>query len=183
MQEQVEAQELVQQAFGPVGRRLLAASKALALVGGGVFVALVAMSIYSIVGRKLFSAPLSGDVEVLQMAAACASASFFAYCHLHGGDVKVDFFTAKASAATVHRLDAMGSAFVALFGALITWRVWAGAMALRTAGETSMLLGWPVWVAQALMVPGFVLLTLAGAYMAVLHWRLARMPVGARSAA
>ena len=36
------------------------------------------MSIVSISGRKLFSAPVPGDVEMLQMCAAFASSSFFA---------------------------------------------------------------------------------------------------------
>jgi hypothetical protein len=33
-------------------------------------------------------------------------------------------------------------------------------------GETSAILGWPVWIAQALMVPGFLLLAAAGFYLA-----------------
>ena len=79
--------------FGPVGRRLLALSKAAAVGGGLVFVALVVMSIVSIVGRKLASAPVPGDVELLQVCSAFAASAFFAYCHLNQGDVKVDFFT------------------------------------------------------------------------------------------
>ena len=79
--------------FGPAGRVLLQVTKVVAIAGGLVFVALVAMELVSIVGRKLFSAPVPGDVEILQMGAAFASATFFAYCHLIGGDVKVDFFT------------------------------------------------------------------------------------------
>lgn len=161
--------------LGLWGQRLLRAAKTSAILGGLVFVAIVGMSIVSIVGRKLFAAPVPGDVELLQMAAAFASASFFAFCHLNGGDVKVDFFTAHARAATVHRLDAMGSALVGVFGALITWRAAAGALAVRAAGETSMILGLPVWWAQILMVPGFALLAMAGAYMAVRHWHLARL--------
>lgn len=164
--------------FGPVGQLLFRASKVSAIVGGLTFVAIVLMSIVSIVGRKLMSAPVPGDVEVLQMAAAFASASFFAYCHLNGGDVKVDFFTAKASPATVHRLDALGSLLVGLFGALITWRAGVGAWAIRAAGETSMILGWPIWIAQMLMLPGFLLMALAGFYMVGLHWRLSQGPNG-----
>ena len=61
---------------------------------------------------------------------------------------------------------------VGLFGAVITWRSAVGALAVRSAGETSMILGWPVWIAQILMVPGFLLLALAGFYMMVQHWRL-----------
>ena len=62
-----------------------------------------------------------------------------------------------------------------VFGALITWRAGVGALAIRTAGETSMILGWPVWVAQILMVPGFLLLALAGFYMVGIHLRLSML--------
>ena len=160
-----------QPVFGAAGRLLLRACKWLAVTGSAVFVVLVAMSIVSIVGRKLFSAPVPGDMEVLQMSAAFASACFFAYCHLQGGDVRVDFFTAHASFKTVHRLDALGSLLVGIFGALITWRAFVGAVSIRAAGETSMILGWPVWIAQMLMVPGFFLLALAGLYKAWACWQ------------
>jgi TRAP-type C4-dicarboxylate transport system permease small subunit len=147
------------------GRWLMTAARAMAIAGGAVFVALVAMSIVSIVGRKLFAWPVPGDVELLQMCAAFASSSFFAYCHLIGGDVKVDFFTHNAKPSTVNRLDAFGSLLVGLFGALIAWRTAAGAIALKEVGETSAVLAVPVWIAQMLMVPGFVVLALAGLYM------------------
>ena len=150
---------------------LLQASRALAIAGGLVFVALVAMEIVSIVGRKLFSWTVPGDVEVLQMCAAFASATFFAYCHLVGGNVKVDFFTHSLAPRNVARLDAFGSLLVGAFGALIAWRSAAGALSIREVGETSAILGWPVWIAQALMVPGFVMLALAGFYMSAHHLR------------
>lgn len=162
--------------FGPAGRWLLSISKLLSVAGGLVFVALVAMSIVSIVGRKLWSLPVPGDIEVLQMAAAFASASFFAYCHLNGGDVKVDFFTAKARPVVVHSLDAFGSALVGVFGWLIAWRAAVGALAVKAAGEASMILDWPLWIAQLLMVPGFVLMGLAGFYMVGVYWRARSAP-------
>jgi TRAP-type mannitol/chloroaromatic compound transport system permease small subunit len=159
--------------FGPGGRVLLAISKQLAVAGGLVFVALVVMSIVSIVGRKLFAKPVPGDVELLQMCAAFAAASFFAWCHLANGDVKVDFFTQGLSPRAVASLDALGSLLVGLFGTLIAWRTAAGAVALREVGETSAILAFPVWIAQALMVPGFALLAIAGFYMAYVRVRFA----------
>lgn len=162
-------------AFGPWGRVLFAACRALALAGGLVFVGLVAMSVVSIVGRKLASAPVQGDVEVLQMCAAFACASFFAYCHLLGGDVKVDFFTSRMSPASTHALDAVGSLLYTVVGAALAWRSLAGALAVKDSGETSVILGWPVWIAQMLMVPGFALMALAGAYMMLAHVRVAML--------
>lgn len=156
--------------FGPLGRILLAVSKWTAFAGGVVFTALVVMSVISIVGRKIASAPVPGDVEILQLCAAFASASFFAYTHLMHGDVKVDFFTSKLSPGKRAFLDAAGSLLVGVFGALIAWRAGAGALSVKEAGETSAVLGWPVWVAQILMVPSFILLAAAGFYMCVHTW-------------
>jgi TRAP-type C4-dicarboxylate transport system permease small subunit len=174
MQEQIDEGPAAHgRTLGPGGRFLLALSKNLAIAGGLVFVGLVVMSIVSIVGRKLFSWVVPGDVELLQMCAAFAASSFFAYCHMVNGDVKVDFFTQNLAPRKVARLDAFGSLLVGLFGALIAWRTAAGALSLREVGETSAILGWPVWVAQALMVPGFVTLAAAGFYTCVSHLRRA----------
>ncbi|MCK6385755.1 MAG: TRAP transporter small permease [Rhodocyclaceae bacterium] len=149
---------------------MLAISKWTAIAGGAVFTALVGMSVVSIVGRKVASAPVPGDVEILQLCAAFASASFFAYNHLLHGDVKVDFFTNRLAPAKRAFLDCVGSLMVGLFGALIAWRAWAGAITVKEAGESTAILAWPVWVGQMLMVPGFVLLALAGFYMCVHTW-------------
>jgi TRAP-type C4-dicarboxylate transport system permease small subunit len=159
--------------FGPLGRALFQASRALAIFGGLTFSALVAMSIVSIVGRKLAAWPVPGDVELLQMCAAFASSSFFAWCHLANGDVKVDFFTQRLPPRVIAALDGLGSVLVGLFGALIAWRTAAGAWSVLEVGETSAVLSIPVWIAQALMVPGFLLLAAAGFYMAGFRLRAA----------
>jgi TRAP-type C4-dicarboxylate transport system permease small subunit len=166
------------QGFGAGGRLLLLVARSVAIAGGLVFVGLVAMSIVSIVGRKLFAWPVPGDVELLQMCAAFASSAFFAYCHLANGDVKVDFFTHRLAPHVVARLDAAGSLLVGAFGAVLAWRTAAGALAVHEVGETSAVLAVPVWLAQALMVPGFALLAAAGFYMCAywLRFSLRRRP-------
>ncbi|TWJ33615.1 TRAP transporter small permease [Geobacter argillaceus] len=160
-------------AFGHLGNFLLKVSRAFALCGGLIFLALVVMQLVSVVGRKLFSFAVPGDVEMLQMCAAIALSSFFAYCHLIRGDIKVDFFTHNLSPNKVAFLDAIGSLAIGLFGALIAWRTAAGALSVKEVGETSPILAWPVWIPQMLMVPGFVLLAVAGFYMCAHQLRLA----------
>jgi TRAP-type C4-dicarboxylate transport system permease small subunit len=157
--------------FGPVGRLLLRLCQFAAGLGGLTFVALVLMSIVSIVGRKLASAPIPGDIEILQMCAAAACANFFAYCHLVGGDVKVDFFSARFPVRIQHGLDAAGSALFGLIGIVLAWRTAVAALSSQDSGETSVVLAWPLWLAQAGMVPGFVLMALAGLYMVGAHLR------------
>ena len=184
MQEALDAAPVADgRMFGPGGRWLLAWSKRLAIAGGLIFVGLVVMSIVSIVGRKVFSWVVPGDVELLQMCAAFAASAFFAYCHMINGDVKVDFFTHNLAPRKVARLDAFGSLLVGLFGALIAWRTAAGALSIKEVGETSAILGWPVWVAQALMVPGFVMLAAAGFYMCIFHLRTSARPATKDTAA
>jgi TRAP-type C4-dicarboxylate transport system permease small subunit len=172
MEEQFEREErlsydpfTVSDAFGPLGNLLLKLARGFALAGGLVFVGLVFMSLVSVVGRKLFSFAVPGDVEVLQMCAAIAGSTFFAYCHLIQGDVKVDFFTHNMTPYKVAFLDSIGSLMVGLFGAVIAWRTAVGAISLKEVGEASAILSWPVWIPQVLMVPGFVLLAIAGFYM------------------
>lgn len=159
---------------GPYGRLLFALAKGFAYAGGTVFIALVIMSVASIVGRKLFSSPVPGDVEVLQLSAAFASATFFAHCHLMRGDVKVDFFTAHMASSRRVLLDSIGSLLVGLLGALLAWRTAVGAMSLKEGGESSAILELPVWIAQALMVPSFILLALAGFYTCWYPWARSR---------
>jgi len=67
----------------------------------------------------------------------------------------------------VAMLEAIGSLLVGLFGALIAWRAGVGALSVKEAGESSAILAILVWIAQALMVPGFLLLAAAGFYQAV----------------
>lgn len=161
--------------MGAVGRLLMGVSRLMAWAGGIVFVALVVMLCISIVGRKLFGFVVPGDVEMLQMCAAVASAFFFPYCQMTLGDVKVDFFTHGLRKRVIRTIDAAGSLLVSLFGALIAWRSAASAYSIHEAGETSPVLSWPMWFPQALMVIGFVVLAVCGAYMAAYQFRCARM--------
>jgi TRAP-type mannitol/chloroaromatic compound transport system permease small subunit len=59
---------------------------------------------------------------------------------------------------------------IGLLGALLAWRTAVGAISLKEAGESSAILELPVWIAQALMVPSFILLALAGFYMCCHPW-------------
>jgi TRAP-type C4-dicarboxylate transport system permease small subunit len=153
----------------PVGWILLVTAKAFALLGGAALTAIVGISLVSIVGRKIASSPVTGDVEILQFCAAPAIACFFAYCHLRDGDVRVDIISDRLSEKWRRALAALGSMLLGLVAALIAWRTGAGAISLFEAGETTALLSLPVWFSQTLVVPGFVLQAIAGFYMAYRH--------------
>ena len=164
---------------GPWGQKLYSLTRLFAIAGGIGFIALVVMSLVSIVGRKLASMPVPGDIEIMQMGTAVASAAMLAYCEMERHHLRVDFFTASVSEPIRERLDSASHLLLALFAALIAWRTSAAALSLHEAGETSMILAWPVWLVVAGLVPSFILLAVAGIYNAALHWKAAAViPAG-----
>ncbi len=152
---------------GATGTLLFWLARVFALGGGMLFIAIVLMSLVSILGRKLIAMPVPGDIEMLQMGTAIASAAILPYCEMLGGHLRVDFFTANLRPRLRGLLDAFSHLLMALVAALIAWRTGVAAGALRAVGETSMMLSWPVWVAWAALVPSFVLFSAAGLYNAV----------------
>ena len=156
---------------GPWGELLFGISKIFALAGGALFLALVAMSLVSIVGRKLFSMPVPGDIEMMQMGTAVASAALLGYCEMRGSHLRVDFFTAWMSRQGRARLDGAAHLLLAFVAVLVAWRTAVAAVSNFESGETSMMLGWPVWLAIALIVPSMAIFALAGLYNASQEFR------------
>lgn len=145
----------------------------LAMSGGFIFCALIAMSIVSIVGRKLLSMPVQGDVELMQMGAAVGAAAFLPICEMHDNNIKVDALTSWMSTPARAVLDTVAHALLSVAAAAITWRT---ALAVKDAmayGEVSTLLSVPVWQPVALLVPSFALLTLCGLYRVGHSFKLA----------
>ncbi|MDO8300300.1 TRAP transporter small permease [Lacisediminimonas sp.] len=159
---------------GAAGALLFQLARALALAGGMLLIAIVLMSLVSILARKLIAMPVPGDIEMLQMGMAIAAAAMLPYCEMTGGHLRVDFFTANLPPRLRGLLDAVSHLLLALVAALIAWRTGVAAGALRTSGETSMMLAWPVWVAWAALVPSFLLFSAAGLYNAAREFKRAR---------
>ena len=115
-------------AFGALGRWLAGACQLAAVLGTLVFVALVAMSIVSISGRKLFPAP----VRAMSNCCSCARPLRprpFAWCHLNHGDVKIDFFTERLPERAVHASTPWARRWWRPSALLLAWRTGAGVSA------------------------------------------------------
>jgi TRAP-type C4-dicarboxylate transport system permease small subunit len=153
------------------GRVLLAVTKAFALAGGLVLIALTGMSFLSVVGRAAFAKPLPGDYELIQLGCAVAVAAFLPFCQMRGGHVLVDFSTAHSRPSARATLDTLGAVLLGIAAAVFTWRLTAGAIGLREANDQTTILEIPTWYAVALMVPSFALFSVAGFYTAWVHWR------------
>ena len=147
-----------------VGRLLDRIATLFTMLGGLTFCALIAMSIVSIVGRKLFSAPVQGDVELMQMGAAVGAAAFLPLCELYDHNIKVDALTGWMSERSRAVLDTVAHLMLSIAAGLITWRTALAAVDGYSSGEVSTLLTVPMWQPVALLVPSFALLALCGLY-------------------
>ena len=146
------------------GRILNNTTRGFAIFGGFVLLIAALISIFSIFGRVVFSNPLLGDFELVEIACAVAIGSFLPLCHLKNGNVIVDFITAKLSKNKINFLDAMNSlifAFVALF---FSCRMLLGANDMYVYQEETMLLAFPIWIPFIPVILSFFLLTICCFY-------------------
>jgi len=133
-----------------------------ALTGGFILLLLIGMSLISLVGRKLFAAPIRGDMELMEMGAAVAIAAFLPLCELRGLHIKADAFTLWAPDKLKRLLDGFGHSLLILAAGLLAWRTALQAFNAQKYGDVSALLSLPIWIALACVVPSLALLSLCG---------------------
>lgn len=131
-----------------------------AVAGGAAASALAFMTVFSVVARATVSQPISGDVELMQMGIALCISLCLPWCQLHHCNIIVDFFTDKMAQRSKRALDGVGSILLAVMCILLSLRTAAGAVAVREAGETTMIIGLPMWWAYAMLAPGLMLTAL-----------------------
>jgi TRAP-type C4-dicarboxylate transport system permease small subunit len=138
--------------------------KLLAIVAGAALLAMALMSLRSIVGRALFSSALVGDYELVQILSGVAVAMTLPYANWVGGHVIVDFFTAKAPTRFNDVLDLLAQSLMAVFAAVLAWRLGVGMLDLRQNFDASMMLQIPTWWSYAPMTLSFALLAATALY-------------------
>ncbi len=125
---------------------------------GGVCASLVAlMTVVSVTGRAALSKPIPGDVELTQLGVALCISLCLPWCQVHGANIIVDFFTQKVGPRKQALLDGVGALALAVMSALLSWRTAVGAVSIHEAGETSVILGLPMWWTYAMLAPGLAL--------------------------
>ena len=149
---------------GPLGRVLFLVCQGFALAGGMVLLALINMSLISIIGRKLFATPIRGDIELMEIGASIAIVTFLPLCELRGTHIKVDAFTMKMPDAVVRSLDIFAHLLCLLAALILAWRTGLQLLDNLEYGDVSTLLSIPMWIPLLLIVPSLILLALSSAY-------------------
>ena len=158
---------------------LIMAGKAMAISGGILFVAMIAMSLVSIVGRKLGFGSVNGDIELMQAGTAVAATAFLPYCTLLGEHIKVDFFTENMRDSLKRPIDGVAELLLGGVSVLLAWRTVLSAIATYESQEVTTLVSLPLWIPTALLVPGIALMAVCAFYRAYAHFHPTKKIPGA----
>jgi TRAP-type C4-dicarboxylate transport system permease small subunit len=142
------------------GWAVLALSRAWAVLGGLVLLALMLMVVVSVAMRAALGFPILGDYELVEIGTAVATFAFLPYCHQAGGNVVVDIFTERASTRVKHGLGALGSLLLAIVACVLLWRMTLGAYDFFHYHEVTTNLGIPRWWAFPPILVSLALLAL-----------------------
>ena len=154
------------------GRILHLISRCFAIFGGFILLSAALISIFSIFGRVVFSSPILGDFELVEIACAVAIGSFLPLCHLKEGNVIVDFITAKLSKNKIHLLDSISSFIFGVVAFFFSSRMILGAKDMYVYQEETMLLAFPIWLPFLPVIASFFLLTVCCFYTFIIKINL-----------
>ena len=154
------------------GRILNLTSRYFAIFGGFILLFAALISIFSIFGRMVFSSPILGDFELVEIACAVAIGSFLPLCHLKNGNVIVDFITAKLSKNKINLLDSISSLIFAVVALFFSSRMILGARDMYIYQEETMLLAFPIWLPFLPVIASFFLLTICCFYTFIIKINL-----------
>ena len=132
-------------------------AKLCSILSGALLTFITLMTCYSLIGRNTTGQTIVGDFELTGVATGAAIALFMPMCQFKKANIIVDFFTAKATEATIAQLDRLGAFFMATAFALLAWRTYLGGMNAWATQSGSMMLGFPEWIVYAAMTPPLAL--------------------------
>ncbi|WP_193369420.1 TRAP transporter small permease [Pelagibius marinus] len=154
-----------------------------AMLGGVALIAVLVLTVVSIIGRSLIFAglgPIPGDFELVEAGTAFAVLTFLPLCQFHRGHVTVDLFLSRAGRRPNAVIDVISNLLMTGAAAVLTWRLYDGMLDKRSYGETTFILQFPVWWGYAASLLGAAAFTLVCAYTVVRSLRETRTTHGAR---
>lgn len=125
-----------------------ALANAMAMIGGLTLLAIILMTVTSVVGRALVPiglGPVPADYEITEITIAFAIFCFLPLCQLVAGHATVDVFTSGMGQRTNLILLAIWEVLLTATMIFIAWRLFEGFLDKLGNNEISMLLEIPVW--------------------------------------
>lgn len=151
-----------------LGRLAHGLARGLAIAGGLVLMAMVAMVVVSIAGRTLLWAglrPITGDYELVSIGMGFAVFAFMPWAHLQRGHALVSLVTDSFSSRVNSIIIVITDLMMLIASAFIAWRLYLGMMDKFAYRETTLLLRFPLSWAYALGFVGAVALVLVSVFV------------------
>lgn len=154
-----------------IGHLIHRIARVLAIAGGCVLVAMVVLTVVSVTGRGLTGlavglGPVPGAFELVELGSAFAVFSFLPWCQLKRGHVTVDLFVGMLGERALLVAELLGDILIFSAAAVIAWRLWLGMMDKMRFGETTYILGLPLWWGYAAAQVGALVFVAAAAFSA-----------------
>lgn len=174
---------------GMMLKPMLWLARVMAILGGVMLIALIALTCLSIIGRggnsfghsELLTslapglakaliasgvAPVQGDFELVEAGIAFAIFAFLPFCQLHSGHATVDVFTSLLPRRANAVLAAFWEVLLAAVIVLICLRLYVGMQDKMRYGEITYLLQFPIWWAYALSLVAAIGAAIVAVYCA-----------------
>ena len=121
---------------------------------------IAAMTTVSVLGRVLFAQPLLGDFEITELVCAMAIFMFLPLAQWELEHTTVDIFTRNCSRRFKFLCQKVAQSATLLITLLLLWRMTLGAQQLQKAGEVTMILGLPRYLAFPAILLSLTLLAI-----------------------
>ena len=151
-----------------LGRLVTGLAKLLAIAGGVVLLAMVAMICISIVGRALLAfglKPITGDYELVSIGMGFAIFAFLPWAHLTRSHAIVSLITDSFGARVNSWILVVTDIMMLAASAFVAWRLYFGMMDKFAYKETTLLLRFPLSWAYAVAFVGAVALVVVAVYV------------------
>ncbi len=138
-----------------------------------VLIALITLA--SIVGRAFIPLglrPLAGQVELVEAGMVFAVCAFLPWAHLKRGHASVAIFTGLLGFRANRVIDFLTDFLLLTLACLLTWRHFHGLVDKMTFGETTFLLGLPLWWVYGGAMFGLVIWIIVGLWASLNSARL-----------
>jgi TRAP-type C4-dicarboxylate transport system permease small subunit len=141
-------------------------SHAAALLGGCVILMAGGLIVISVISRRLLSASIPGDVELIQAATAIGAFAFLPLGQIHRSTIVIDTFTARLPEVVRRWIDAFWDFLYAAIVLVLAWRLAIGAFDAIRSHTISTVLGLPIgWL---MLVSACMLVLLSAAAVATM---------------
>lgn len=152
-------------------------ARAMAYFGGFILVAIVCLSVASIIGRALIPldiglGPIRGIYDLTEMGMAATVFAFLPWCQLKRGHAAVDLFKPVYPRALNRLLDVLVDLGMLIAAVLIGWRLYLGLADKYNYGETTLIMQLPVWQGYAFSLVGAIGFVVVAAFCVIRSTRV-----------